>query len=263
MGLVVEPECSPALAPVRSPALAVVGLGVSYDGVPVLRDVTFGVGAGELVAVIGPNGAGKSTLFKAIMGAVPHSGHVDVDGSHCHHRRERTAIAYIPQRADLDLEFPLSVDELVLSGRRRFLSFGRRATVRDREIARSCMASVGVDALAGRRLGSLSGGQIQRVFLARALAQEAGVVLLDESLSGVDQPRAEELMDLFAALCRQRGTALLVATHDLALTRRRFGRCLAINRRLVVDGSPTAVLDPAAIESVFAARDDPRHIDAA
>jgi len=241
----------------------VAGLGVAYDGVSVLRDVTFGVGAGELVAVIGPNGAGKSTLFKAIIGAVAHTGHVVIDGSHCHNRRERTAIAYIPQRADLDLEFPLTVEELVLSGRRRFLRFGRRPTSLDRNLARSCMASVGVEGLAGRRLGSLSGGQTQRVFLARALAQEAGVVLLDESLSGVDQPRAEELVDLFAALCRQRGTTLLVATHDLALTRRRFDRCLAVNRRVVVDGVPGDVLDQAAIESVFASLDDPIRVDAA
>ncbi|MEA5558027.1 metal ABC transporter ATP-binding protein [Nodularia spumigena CH309] len=257
------PDLGSTPAPTRPPVLAVAGLGVAYDGVSVLRDVTFGVGAGELVAVIGPNGAGKSTLFKAIIGAVAHTGHVDIDGTHCHHRRERTAIAYIPQRADLDLEFPLSVEELVLSGRRRFLHFGRRPTARDRDVARSCMASVGVDGLAGRRLGSLSGGQTQRVFLARALAQEAGVVLLDESLSGVDQPRAEELVDLFAALCRHRGTTLLVATHDLELTRRRFARCLAVNRRLVVDGAPAAVLDPAAIESVFASLGRPVHVDAA
>lgn len=244
------------VGPVLPPALSVEALGVSYDGVPVLRDVTFAVEAGELIAVIGPNGAGKSTLFKAIIGAVAYTGNVEVDGLHCHHRRQRTAVAYIPQRADLDLDFPVTVEQLVLSGRRRFLRFGRRATALDRDIARSCMASVGVDGFAGRPLGSLSGGQTQRVFLARALAQEAGVLLLDESLSGVDQPRAEELVDLFAALCRQRGTALLVATHDLELTRRRFGRCLAVNRRLVVDGDPAAVLDSAAIESMFATLDD-------
>lgn len=230
--------------------LSVEHLGVAYGDHVALSDVSFDVGPGELVAVIGPNGAGKSSLFKAIVGLVAHSGNVALSGSHCHHQRDRMCAAYIPQRSDLDMEFPITVGDLVLSGRRRFVRFGRRPGGHDREAALACMRRVGVDDLAERPIGTLSGGQAQRAFLARALAQEAHVLLLDEALSGVDQPRTEQLLDVFHAL-RRDGVTLLVATHDLALARRRFDRCLAVNRGLVADGDPREVLGDRELDAVF------------
>ena len=230
--------------------LSVDGLGVAYGDVVALRDVTFDVGAGELIAVIGPNGAGKSSMFRAIVGLVPHAGAVALSGAHCHHQRDRMCAAYIPQRSDLDMGFPITVGDLVLSGRRRFVPFGRRPRQADRDAALGCMRRVGVDDLADRPIGTLSGGQAQRAFLARALAQEAHVLLLDEALSGVDQPRTEQLLDVFHAL-RDDGVTLLVATHDLALARRRFDRCLAINRGLVADGDPRTVLGERELDAVF------------
>lgn len=230
--------------------LSVDRLGVSYDDVVALAEVTFEAGAGETIAVIGPNGAGKSSLFRAIVGLVPHRGAVALNGAHCHHQRDRMCAAYIPQRSDVDMNFPITVGQLVLSGRRRFVPFGRRPRQTDREAALECMQRVGVDDLAGRPIGTLSGGQAQRAFLARALAQEAHVLLLDEALSGVDQPRTEQLLDVFNAL-RDDGVTLLVATHDLALARRRFDRCLAINRRLVADGDPQTVLGGSELDAVF------------
>lgn len=230
--------------------LSVAGLGVTYGDHVALRDVTFDVGPGELIAVIGPNGAGKSSMFRAIVGLVHHDGSVGLVGEHCHHQHDRMCAAYVPQRNELDMSFPITVAELVLSGRRRFVAFGRRPKRTDREFAADCMERVGVADLAGRPIGTLSGGQAQRAFLARALAQDAHVLLLDEALSGVDQPRTEQLLDVFHAL-RADGVTMLVATHDLALARRRFDRCLAVNGRLVADGDPRHVLGERELDAVF------------
>jgi ABC-type Mn2+/Zn2+ transport system ATPase subunit len=230
--------------------LAAHELDVRYGRHVALTGVTFSVGPGELVAVVGPNGAGKSTLFKAICGLVPHRGTVQLGGAHCHHRRDRMLAAYIPQRAELDLDFPITVDELTLSGRRRFRAPGRRASRADRVAASAALERVGLEGLGGRPIGSLSGGQLQRAFVARALAQEAHLVLLDEALSGVDLPSTESLLGLFTGLC-ERGTSLLVATHDLALARRRFDRCLALNGRLVADGPPSSALDQTTVDATF------------
>lgn len=237
--------------PVRSAAAVIVeDLSVSYGQVSALEGVSFTVGWGELVAVIGPNGAGKSTLFKAITGLVPSSGTVELGGVHCHHRRDRMVAAYIPQRSDLDLDFPVTVGEVVLSGRRRFLSWWQRPTTRDRAAAAAALDTIGMTGTERRPIGELSGGQIQRVFLARALAQEAQLILLDEALSGVDAPSTLEFLDLFSRL-GERGTTVMLATHDLALAKRRFSRCLAVNRTIVSDGPPARALDGRALEATF------------
>jgi ABC-type Mn2+/Zn2+ transport system ATPase subunit len=229
--------------------LQAIDLAVSYGDTTALSSSSFAVGAGELVAVVGPNGAGKSTLFKALAGFVDHDGDVIVHGEHCHHL-ERKAIAYIPQQADLDLRFPLSVSEVVMAGRRRF--HGRRMRVTREDTARvaTCLSQVDLAGMESRSLSTLSGGQVQRVLLARALAQEADVLLLDEALSGVDTRHTEELIALFADLCA-RGTSILVSTHDLGLVRSRFTRCLAVNGRVRGDGEPSIELEGAKLEALF------------
>lgn len=229
--------------------LQAIDLAVSYGDTTALSSSSFAVGAGELVAVVGPNGAGKSTLFKALAGFVDHDGDVVVHGEHCHHL-ERKAIAYIPQQADLDLRFPLSVSEVVMAGRRRF--HGRRMRVTQEDTARvaTCLSQVDLAGMESRSLSTLSGGQVQRVLLARALAQEADVLLLDEALSGVDTRHTEELIALFADLCA-RGTSILVSTHDLGLVRSRFTRCLAVNGRVRGDGAPSTELEGTKLEALF------------
>ena len=229
--------------------LQAIDLAVSYGDTTALSSSSFAVGAGELVAVVGPNGAGKSTLFKALAGFVDHDGDVVVHGEHCHHL-ERKAIAYIPQQADLDLRFPLSVSEVVMAGRRRF--HGRRMRVTREDTARvaTCLSQVDLAGMESRSLSTLSGGQVQRVLLARALAQEADVLLLDEALSGVDTRHTEELIALFADLCA-RGTSILVSTHDLGLVRSRFTRCLAVNGQVRGDGEPSIELEGAKLEALF------------
>ncbi|MDP9465059.1 MAG: metal ABC transporter ATP-binding protein [Actinomycetota bacterium] len=230
--------------------LEVIKLGVHYDAATVVDDVSFAVGRGELIAVIGPNGSGKSTLFKAICGLVNHTGEVEVNGVHCHSRTDRMDIAYIPQRSDSDITFPITVGELVLAGRRRFHHWYARPSLHDRGEALRMLALVNLMGMESRSLNQLSSGQLQRAYVARALAQEASVLMLDEALSGVDQPATAELFEVFERLV-DRGSTLLIATHDLALARRRFSRCMAINGRLRGDGPPDLVLSPDVLDRTF------------
>jgi manganese/iron transport system ATP-binding protein len=238
---------------VSAPLLAVRDLGVRYGDRVALEHVDFTVERGELIGVIGPNGAGKSTLFRAICGLVKHEGSVDVNGVHCHDHVDRMDIAYIPQRNDSDLLFPITVGELVMAGRRRFRSWYRRADD-DRAATSAALEAVNLGGFEHRSLIELSGGQLQRAYLARALTQRASVLLLDEALSGVDRPTTLELFDLFGRLAAE-GTTLLVATHDLAIARRRFGRCLAINGTLRGDGPPDIVLAPDILDRTFGSAD--------
>jgi ABC-type Mn2+/Zn2+ transport system ATPase subunit len=233
-----------------TPILEVDGVGVRYGTTEALFDVSFSVQRGELIGVIGPNGAGKSTMFKAICGLVNHTGNVEVNGVHCHHRTDRMDIAYIPQRNDADLTFPICVGELVLAGRRRFRRWYSRPTAEDRSVAAGALVKVGLSGIESRSLNELSGGQLQRAYLARALAQQASVVLLDEALSGVDQPTTAELFEVFDSLVRE-GTTILVATHDLALARRRFARCIAVNGTIRGDGPPIEVLAADVLDATF------------
>jgi ABC-type Mn2+/Zn2+ transport system ATPase subunit len=235
---------------VSEPLLEVHDLSVRYGDVTVLEHCSFAASAGELIGVIGPNGAGKSTLFKAICGLVNHDGTVEVNGVHCHDHADRMDVAYIAQRNDADLHFPITVAELVLAGRRRFHRWYQRPGAADRRAAGAALERVSLGGLGDRSLTELSGGQLQRAYLARALAQEASIVLLDEALSGVDQPTTAELFGVFDELVAQ-GTTLLVATHDLALARRRFARCIAVNGTIRGDGPPDAVLSLDVLDATF------------
>ncbi len=232
--------------------LEAAGVAVSYDGEQVLRPSSFVLSSGEMVAVVGPNGAGKSSLFKALAGFVDHEGDVIVHGQTCHHH-ERQAIAYIPQQTDIDLRFPVPVADVVMAGRRRFHGARMRPTDADRVAVAERLAQVGLADAAEASLSTLSGGQVQRVMIARALAQEADVLLLDEALSGVDARRTEGLIDLFDAI-RSTGSAVVVSSHDLGLVRSRFPRCLTVNGRIVGDGPPATELSGERLEEVFASR---------
>ena len=222
---------------------------VSYGDTVAVSPSSFSVNAGELIAVVGPNGAGKSTLFKALAGFIDHQGDVVVHGEHCHHL-ERQAIAYIPQQSDVDLRFPITVGEVVLAGRRRFHGKRFSAQSQDRDIVASCLGQVDMAGTEKRSLSTLSGGQVQRVLLARALAQQADVLLLDEALSGVDAMHTNDLIALFTDLCSH-GTSVLVSTHDLGLVRSQFSRCLTLNGGLVGDGTPEVELSGQKLEAVF------------
>ena len=234
------------------PLLRLSDVGVRYGDRVALADVSFSLQPGELVALIGPNGAGKSTLLKAVVGLVPHSGFVSVQGHECHHRPDRLDLAYVAQHSAVDRLFPITVDEVVRSGRRRFGRWWRRDSAADIGAARAALERVGLGDRGAARLSELSGGQVQRVFVARALAQEAKVVLLDEAMAGVDRPTTLTLLDMLHQVTAS-GAAVVVAMHDLALARRHFDRCLAVNGTLVADGPPEEVLVGDVLESVFGA----------
>lgn len=233
------------------PLLCIEGLAVRYGQHLALHDVSFSLRAGEIVAVIGPNGAGKSSLFKAIVGLVPHEGTVTFTGQNCHHHRhDRLSAAYVPQRADIEHDFPINVADVVTAGRRPFMNrFGWPSRI-DRHEASQALDRVGLGEFGSRSVQELSGGELQRVFIARALAQGADVLLLDEAMSGVDEPSTDSLLTLFDQLVAD-GVALLVSTHDLALARRRFSRCLALNGTLVDDGHPSSALSSERLEATF------------
>ena len=234
------------------PLLRLSDVGVRYGDRVALAGVSFSLQPGELVALIGPNGAGKSTLLKAVVGLVPHSGFVSVQGHECHHRPDRLDLAYVAQHSAVDRLFPITVDEVVRSGRRRFGRWWRRDSAADIGAARAALEWVGLGDRGAARLSELSGGQVQRVFVARALAQEAKVVLLDEAMAGVDRPTTLTLLDMLHQVTAS-GAAVVVAMHDLALARRHFDRCLAVNGTLVADGPPEEVLVGDVLESVFGA----------
>jgi ABC-type Mn2+/Zn2+ transport system ATPase subunit len=204
-----------------------------------LEAVTFRVERGEQIAVVGPNGAGKSTLFRVIAGTLrPDRGRVSIFG---HDPDGHICIAYVPQRTQVDWNFPVSVEDVVMMGRVGQIGLLRRPGKSDWAAARAGLEQVGAGHLAGKRIGELSGGQQQRVFLARALAQEAELLLLDEPLNGLDTPSREAILNILDDLGRG-GVTVLLSTHDLDLAAERFDRLMLLNRRVVAFERPAAAL---------------------
>lgn len=214
---------------------------VRYDGVTALDNVTLALTAGDQVAVVGPNGAGKSTLFNVVAGTLkPTQGMVNIYGSG---PQGHICVGYVPQRNRIDWRFPVTVQDVVMMGRVGKIGLLRWPRRQDRQLAEQALARVGMSAFAERQIGELSGGQQQRVFLARALAQEAELLLLDEPLTGLDLPSQEAILALLAELRRQ-GVTVLVATHDLNQAAEQFAKVLLLNRRLIALGAPREVLTP-------------------
>ena len=221
--------------------VAVDGLSGGYGpGAPALRDVRFAVEPGTIVAVLGPNGGGKTTLFRALLGELPvRSGDVRVAGRP----------AYVPQTERTRLDFPVSAFDVALMGAYGRTPWYRRIGARDRDAARAALDRLGLAERASVRFGELSGGQRQRVLIARALVQDARVLLLDEPLSGLDATSAARVEEVFAEL-RAEGRALLVATHDV-IHARRWDRTLCLNRRQVAYGPAGEVLDAATLQATY------------
>lgn len=221
---------TPATVATTVPALAIRHLTIRYRQTEALSDVSVDIQAGEKIAIVGPNGAGKSTLLKAIAGLQPMtSGEIRFFGAE---QAEPNTIAYVPQRLQVDWRFPVSVSDVVLMGRVGRIGLLRRPSRHDRLLAQRALERVGLAAFADRQIGQLSGGQQQRVFLARALAQEARLLLMDEPLVGLDIPSQDEIFRALAAL-RAEGVTILTALHDLQQAARYFDRVMLLNRRLI------------------------------
>ena len=221
-------------------ALRVHGAVVSFGSTRVLDGVNIDLDPGGSVALIGPNGAGKSTLIRAILGLLPlEGGTISVLGRPP--EEARIDVAYVPQIDALDPQFPVSVLGVVLMGRYRRIGWFRRPNRRERAIAMNALDTVGLASRARDRFGVLSGGQRQRVLVARAVAQQAKLLLLDEPFSGVDSTTQSVLLEVLDGL-RAEGTALVMSTHDLAEAHLACENCLLLNRRQIAFGPVADVL---------------------
>ncbi|MCG7258568.1 MULTISPECIES: metal ABC transporter ATP-binding protein [unclassified Corynebacterium] len=235
-----------------SPALVVDNVHVSYGHVDALTGVNLQLGFGQITALIGMNGAGKSTLFKAIMGLVrPTSGSITVNAT-----GSRGTVAYVPQHDHVDWNFPISVRDIVASGRRRArskigllpqgsalwgLKSWRQEKRENNRIIDAALRQTGLTDLQNRPVGALSGGQRKRVFVARGIAQEAKIMLLDEPFAGVDTQSQSQITALLHELA-EAGTALLISTHDLDRLPELCDNVAMLNRRIVAEGALEEVL---------------------
>ena len=223
----------------NQPVLDVSHLTVRYNGRMALDDVTFHLHEGERIAIVGPNGAGKSTLIKAVAGVLqPHSGEVSIFGSR---PGGHVCIGYIPQRNQVDWNFPVSVADVVMMGRSAKLGPFNWPHKRDWDVVHHALETVELSNLSRRQISQLSGGQQQRMFIARALAQEAELMLMDEPLTGLDAPSQEGILNLLDRLQQEKVT-VMVATHDLDQAASHFDRIMLLNHRLVAFGEPGEVL---------------------
>lgn len=231
----------------QSPTLTITGGALSYGTTPALTNIDITVNPGEAMALIGPNGSGKSTLLKGVLGLIPL-----VEGSMKmgHRAGTETGIGYLPQTEHIDPEFPVTLKQVVMMGRYRKMGPLRFPGKADRAAVAKALADVGLSNVANKRFGSLSGGQQQRGFLARALASEPGLLLLDEPFNGLDQPNRDALMHTIRDL-KAAGVSIIVTTHDLDLAREVCDTVLFVNGRQIAFGPKDEVLTLANLQEVF------------
>ncbi|MGO4907006.1 metal ABC transporter ATP-binding protein [Pseudorhodobacter sp. W20_MBD10_FR17] len=224
-------------------------LSVRYGAVMAVDQASAEIPAGAMTAIVGPNGAGKSSLLKAALGVVPKAGGEALFFGEPL-AQVRAKVAYMPQRASVDWDFPVRVIDVVLMGMQRELGLLRPVRGADRAWAMDCLARVGLTEFAKRQIGALSGGQQQRVFLARALAQRASLYLLDEPFAGVDAKTEAAIVTVLHAL-RDEGAAVVAVHHDLASVPVWFDRVLLLNRHVVAAGTISEAFTPEALRETY------------
>ncbi|GKY89129.1 manganese/iron ABC transporter ATP-binding protein [Sinisalibacter aestuarii] len=228
------------------------GLTVTYrNGFTALSDASFAVPTGTITALVGVNGAGKSTLFKALMGFVPVArGTVEILGQPVRAAMKAQAVAYVPQAEEVDWSFPVLVEDVVMMGRYGHMGLLRRPRPADRAAVDAALARVGMTPYRHRQIGELSGGQKKRVFLARALAQDARVILLDEPFTGVDVQTEEQIVALLRDL-RGEGRVMLVATHNLGSVPEFCDRVVLVKGTVLAHGPTDEVFTPDNLQDAF------------
>lgn len=234
---------------VDNPILEVHDLTVSYSRKPVLWGIDFTLPRGSIAGIIGPNGAGKSTLLKSIMGLIPTgSGYVRFFGETLDNVRQR--VSYVPQRESVDWDFPVSVMDVVLMGRYGATGLVGRLSREDRRIAEVSLEKVGMSEFANRQISQLSGGQQQRVFLARSLAQQADLYVMDEPFSGVDAATEAAIFTLFQEMAAANKTVMVVH-HDLPSAKAYFDWIIMLNMRLVASGPTSEVFTDEILQQTY------------
>ena len=229
--------------------LQVQHLSVNYRNVRALEDIGFKLPDGSLVGLIGPNGAGKSTLMKALLGLIPtQAGQVLYRNEPL--KRQRQRVAYVPQRSQIDWDYPVTVWSVVMMARTRHTGWLRSPSRQSREMVKDALQRVELLDLRDRQIGSLSGGQQQRVFLARAIAQQADLLLLDEPLAAVDKKTEALIFQIYDELKAQ-GKTLLVSCHEWGGILDHYDQLLLLNQRLVAYGSPAEVMTQKNIQIAY------------
>jgi zinc transport system ATP-binding protein len=227
----------------------------SYGGAePALERVSFTVESGAYVGLIGPNGGGKTTALKLLLGLLkPTSGSVKIYGQEVSvARQERAHVGYVPQRAaQSDTEFPITVEEAVRTGRTARLGVGREFGAVDAEAVERALSLASLGELRNRRLGQLSGGQRQRVYIARALAGEPNVLVLDEPTVGVDQNSQEQFYSFLRKLHNEMGLTIILVSHDIDVVSKEVSSVVCINKRLVCEGPAHDVLAGKHMEDLY------------
>jgi len=226
------------------------GIDFGYTSTPVVEDISLRIDPGEYAAVVGPNGSGKSTLMKLMLGLLrPDDGTATLFGEPSHQFDDGSRLGYVAQRASASKEMPITVREVVKMGRFPHVGFGRLSS-EDWDIVDRALDTVGMTAFADRRVTQLSGGQRQRAFIARALASEADLLVLDEPTVGVDIESVEAFYDLLDAL-NQDGITVLLIEHDLGAVTEHADRVICLNREIYFDGSAEEFVESDALARAF------------
>ncbi|MDO5746377.1 MAG: metal ABC transporter ATP-binding protein [Actinomycetaceae bacterium] len=230
--------------PTKKYGLDIAELVVDYGKLRALSGVNLQVEQGSICGIVGQNGSGKSTMFKAVLGLVHRvEGTVNIDGYTSYEARQRGLVSYVPQSEEIDKDFPISVYDVVMMGRYGYMGALRRPKKKDREAVEHALMMVGIDDLAHRQIGALSGGQRKRAFVARGIAQGASVMLLDEPFAGVDKPSETTIISLLHTL-RDMGKTILVSTHDLASLTILCDSVALLYRKVCFFGEPKEALQP-------------------
>jgi manganese/iron transport system ATP-binding protein len=234
------------------PSISVRNITISYpNGTSALRDTSFELGPATICGLVGVNGSGKSTLFKAIMGFVePARGEVRVAGLSTRDAQRRNLIAYVPQSEEVDWNFPVLVEDVVMMGRYGHMGFLRRPSAEDRAKVDNALERVNMIEFRKRQIGELSGGQRKRVFLARALAQEGRIILLDEPFTGVDVKTETAIVDLLREL-RAQGHLMLVSTHNLGSVPDFCDQVVLVLQTVIAAGPTASTFTQANLERAF------------
>ncbi len=242
----------PAAASLHDAGISLRGLSVTYsNGYTAVSDASFELGPGTICGLVGVNGSGKSTIFKAIMGFVrPSAGEVRLCGRPVAEAIKRNIVAYVPQSEEVDWNFPVLVEDVVMMGRYGHMNFLRIPARADRRKADEALERVGLSAYRTRQIGELSGGQKKRVFLARALAQEGRIMLLDEPFTGVDVNTETAIISLLREL-RRDGHLMLVSTHNLGSVPEFCDQVVLLNKTVLAAGPTAEVFTPANLERTF------------
>ncbi|NLW46931.1 MAG: metal ABC transporter ATP-binding protein [Firmicutes bacterium] len=237
------------------PLLELSGVTFGYPGIVALREVNFGIKRGEFLGIIGPNGSGKSTLLKGVLGLLrPVEGKVLIFGTSYRNRDVRKKIGYVPQKSKSEASFPASVKEVVMMGLYSQIGWLHRPNQSHRRLVEESLERVGMADLAERPIGELSGGQYQKVMIARALVNNPELLILDEPTAAVDISAQRAILELLEKLNREQGMTVLMVSHDINEIVHFCDRILLLNGKVCAFGTPAEVLTKENLGSVYGAR---------